>query len=193
MRFLVISDTHGNIEKALDAYRQAASNGPIDGIIHLGDYERDADNIADELNCPMYNVRGNCDGDYSAGGDFKVLDTEAGRIFLTHGHAQRVKMTYMNLIYRAQELDCVAALFGHTHMAHYEEDSGLVLLNPGSLTEPADGSGGTYAIMTTSEDGVTASIIYYSPSQPRSGSSDNPKSKIRGGHLRDMLNYSDRF
>lgn len=193
MKYLVVSDTHGNIKRVLDIYREGGGETAYEGIIHLGDYARDAADIEDELGCRMYSVLGNCDGDYGSG-DFKVLDTEAGRILLTHGHAQRVKSTYMNLVYRAQELDCVAALFGHTHVPVYDTESGIILLNPGSITYPADGSDGSYAVLDIEGGEINAAILYYNrenTAEKQSGKSQ--KGKVSGGHLRDLLNYSDRF
>ena len=192
MKYLVISDTHGSIGKALEIYRAAGGADTFCGIIHLGDYARDAENIEEELGCEVIGVLGNCDGDYGSG-DFKVLDTDAGRILLTHGHGQRVKMTYMNLVYRAQELDCAAALFGHTHIPTYEEESGIILLNPGSLTYPGDGSNGSYAILDIEGDELNASILYYEPNNAQKQAGRENTAKAKGGHLRDLLNYSDRF
>ena len=188
MKYLVVSDTHGDIKKVLDIYRAAGGKAAYGGIIHLGDYARDAERIEEELGCEVIGVLGNCDGDY--GGDFKVLNTEAGRIFLTHGHAQRVKLNYMNLIYRAQELDCQAALFGHTHVPVYDTEGGIILLNPGSLTYPSDGSSGSYAVLDTAGGEINAAILYYE--KPRE-QADKAKPKVSGGHLRSLINYSDRF
>ena len=192
MKYLVVSDTHGSIGKVLEIYRAAGGADTFGGIIHLGDYARDAENIEEELGCDVIGVLGNCDGDYGSG-DFKVLDTDAGRILLTHGHSQRVKMTYMNLVYRAQELDCVAALFGHTHIPTYEEEGGIILLNPGSLTYPGDGSNGSYAILDIEGDEINASILYYEPNNAQKQTGRESTAKVKGGHLRDLLNYSDRF
>ena len=38
-------------------------------------------------------------------------------------------------------------LYGHTHIACYEEKNGVVVINPGSLSSPRDGSSGTYAVI----------------------------------------------
>ena len=62
MKFLVISDTHGKIEKALEIYKNIPD---IDTIIHLGDYEKDAEALAEILGCDVISVRGNMDGGYS--------------------------------------------------------------------------------------------------------------------------------
>ena len=73
-----------------------------------------------------------------------------------------------------------------------------MLMNPGSLTRPRDGSGGTFGLIVTGEDSIWGKIYRYedfmAPSGTGSGSKGSaPKPKVRGGHLRDLLNYSDRF
>ena len=79
----------------------------------------------------------------------------------------------------------------------------IVLMNPGSLTKPRDGSGGTFGLLVTGEDSIWGKIYRYEDFMvPGStGGTGNgggpkgttPKPKVRGGHLRDLLNYSDRF
>lgn len=208
MKYLVLSDTHGEIDRALRVARHYEKE--IEGVIHLGDYSRDAEILEEELGCEVISVKGNCDGDYS--GDFKVLDTPAGRILLTHGHGQKVKMSLINLIYRAQELDCSAALFGHTHVSLVSEEGGVLLVNPGSLTYPSDGSGGSFAMLDVSGDEPLATVMYYdafargtAPQASAPGASGNgsdksssgtvakPATRKRSGHLRNLLNNSDRL
>lgn len=197
MKFLVFSDTHGKIKRAIDVCHMHETE-KIDGIIHLGDYIQDAETIEEEINLPMYCVKGNCDGDYGEG-DYKIIEAECGDILLTHGHGQKVKSTLMNLIYRAQELNCVAALFGHTHVPLSEETEGILLVNPGSLTQPGIIGKGSYAILTTSEDGVEATICYYDSDSRKfaeeSSSNAGPTKpkKVTGGHLRNILNNCDRL
>lgn len=81
----------------------------------------------------------------------------------------------------------------------------IVLMNPGSLTKPWDGSGGTFGLLVTGEDSIWGKIYRYEDfmssgagshsGNPQGGGSKGttPKPKVRGGHLRDLLNYSDRF
>ena len=114
------------------------------------------------------------------------LETEYGRLLLIHGHMDNVKMSPLNLLYRAQELDCKAVLFGHTHQAAYEEVDGIYLVNPGSLSRPRDGSSGSYAIINTEPDAFHCAIIYYDAMVPK-------KKSAPRGRLSSMLNYSDRF
>ena len=216
MRFLVISDTHGNITKALEVYR--ALDG-IDAIIHLGDYIKDAEELGQQLNVDIIAVKGNMDGSYEDN-DFRILDTECGKLYLSHGHMEDVKMKLTNIYYRAMEQNCIAALFGHTHKAVFEDLNGMYLINPGSLSRPADGSKGTYFILETSKDGLKGFIKHHEnlaldtakkeavavasnecgatpTAETASATNTTAKaastSKVQGGYLRGLLNYSDRF
>lgn len=181
MKILVIGDTHGKLNKVRDIFPKLSN---IDLILHTGDYYKDAEKLSDELGVPAVSVKGNCDGNSSE--DFKVIETECGNILLTHGHVENVKYHLNTLMYKAQENNCIAAVFGHTHSALIEEAGGIRFINPGSLTLPRDGSDGSYAIIRTSEDSLDASIVYYSTIM-------GTKKKPQAGFIRGLLNYSDRF
>ena len=73
-------------------------------------------------------------------------------------------------------------------------------MNPGSISKPRDGSGGSFGLLVTSEDSLWGKIYSYEDfmqstanSQKPETSANAPKKKVKGGHLRDLLNYSDRF
>lgn len=182
MKIFVISDTHGKTSKVQEVWEKLTN---VDLVIHLGDYEKDAKRLEKIFETEVISVKGNMDGSYSKE-DYKILETEYGKIFLTHGHMENVKTSPLNLVYRAQELGCKAALFGHTHQAAYEEINGIYLVNPGSLSLPRDGSDGSYAVIHTEPDVLHCSIVYYSSLTPK-------KKPPQSGRLRNMLNYSDRF
>lgn len=186
MKFLVISDTHGDLNKVYEVYKTLNS---IDAIIHLGDYYKDAQQLKKELGIDVISVKGNMDGSYDDS-EFKTITTECGKLYLSHGHIENVKMSYHNIFYRAEEENCIAALFGHTHKAIYKEISGISLINPGSLTFPSEGEKSSYAIVETSCDGLSAEIKYYSDIKKNTTSKT---SKVQGGYIRNLLNYSDRF
>ena len=78
----------------------------------------------------------------------------------------------------------------HTHVPGCEDFSGITLLNPGSLSLPRDGTNGSYAIIRSTEDEFYTNIIYY---DTVCGTKKRQEKKVKGGMLRDMLNYSDRF
>lgn len=182
MKIFVISDTHGKTSKAEEVWEKLTG---VDLVIHLGDYAEDARRLERFFQTEVIAVKGNMDGSYSPD-DYKIVETEFGKLLLTHGHMDNVKMSPLNLIYRARELDCKAVLFGHTHKPAYEETHGIYLVNPGSLSQPRDGSDGSYAIIHTSPDTFNCAIVYYSSLTPK-------KKPPQSGRLRNMLNYSDRF
>lgn len=182
MKFFILGDTHRKLDKA----RKVASKlKGVDMIIHTGDYAEDAEILSEELGIPVVSVPGNCDGSISAN-DYAIVEAECGNILVTHGHMQNADYSYDRLLYLAEEHDCMAVVFGHTHQALYEEWDGIYLINPGSLSRPRDGSQGSYAVVTTTESTFAGSIIYYN-------SAIFEKEKVKGGFIKDMLNYSDRF
>ena len=203
MKILVIGDTHNRLSKVRDIWQKLNN---IDLVIHTGDYYTDAKALQEELRVPFVYVKGNCDGSYSgrncdpAGGDFAIVETEYGKILVTHGHNEHVNYSYDNLLYKAAENGCIAAVFGHTHQGLVNElpapfgaggskSDSIWLVNPGSLTQPRDGSGGSYAVIRTDEDSFTANVVYYNTVMGGSGNKKSGKT----GYVSSLLSYSDRF
>jgi len=153
----VLSDTHGVIDKALAIYEKLQG---VDMIVHLGDMVNDAVKISKITGKETISIKGNNDF-FNSKEDFQILSTEYGNLLLTHGHRQNVKYNLNNLLYKAEELNCKAAFFGHTHMPLYAESKGIYLLNPGSLTFPMDGSNGSYAVVNISKEHFSASVVFY--------------------------------
>jgi hypothetical protein len=189
MKFLVISDTHGRIEEAVEVYR---SLDKVDRILHLGDFRKDGLRLESCLGIPVTALKGNADGGYSQE-DYRILNTEYGTIYLSHGHMEAVKRGPENILYKASSLGCKAVLHGHTHVPAFLDFGGIYLLNPGSLTQPAGGRSGSYAVLETSESEFNASIFYYHPGEDSEPVSKVGKSAENEGFLRRILNDSDRF
>ncbi len=179
MRYLVISDTHGRVDAAVQIWEKYSKDDPLDGILHLGDYAVDAAKLARRTGAPVTAVSGNMDG-ASEVPDHRIWETPYGPILLTHGHRQSVKGGLSKLLYRTLELECSAAIFGHTPIPCLEFADGVHLLNPGSLTRPLGGRP-SFALLTLAEGVFRASILFRDPVPP-----------ARGGKLYDMLNQSDR-
>ena len=148
MRILVISDTHGNVNRALVAHTRAE---PIDAIVHLGDGSADADMLREILDIPVINVAGNCDPGSNAPRE-RVWECEGKRILLTHGDAYHVKSGLTRLRQRAEEIGVDAVLFGHTHQSILENYSGLLLINPGTLATHSRHR--SYAVLDITRDGI---------------------------------------
>lgn len=180
MKILVIGDTHGKVNKVRDIWPKLTD---IDLIAHTGDHYSDALALQRELSVPVIGVSGNCD---TGGPSSQIIETEYGNVLLLHGHREGVKYDLQSLLYRTQEAGCKAVLFGHTHEPLNIEEDGIRFVNPGSLTLPRDGKGGSYAIVRTAEERFDASIVYYSTVM----GSRRPSGER---FLKSILNYSDRF
>ena len=189
MKFFVLSDTHGRLGPA-EAIANSISD--LDAIIHLGDYQRDGELLKKTLGIPVISLKGNMDGSFGTE-DYIVLETEFGKLYLSHGHIESVKYGYEKLLYKAASLDCKAALFGHTHAAFFEMVDGMYLLNPGSLTNPRGARVGSYALLTTEKDAFSANIIYLEPAMQTqtSNTSNQTKAAVSTGFLRSRFNDSD--
>lgn len=159
MNILVFSDTHGRTSQAQEIFNRLNPAASFDLIIHCGDLNRDAVLLEQRLGVKVVSVLGNCDGCKTR--DFKVVETPAGRILVTHGYAENVKRDYTSLYYLALENDCIAVCFGHSHIPVVTDLAGIKLINPGSLTNPRGGSKPSCAIIAAKENVLTASIIEY--------------------------------
>lgn len=125
----VFSDTHGSVGRMLEAVRETRP----DVLIHLGDYDRDAEVLRQTFpDTPLYTVCGNCDmAPIAPLAD--IADLGGVKAYLCHGHQYGVDHgDYSRLAYAAQERGCRLALFGHTHRADRQEWGGVTLLNPGA-------------------------------------------------------------
>lgn len=154
--YLIISDTHGDIRlarKVIEQYPQ------IDGLIHLGDFYKDAYIIKSkypELN--IFIVPGNCDFYNDIPSDI-VLEIEGKRILLTHGHRYNVKSGIDRLERKALQDDIDVVLFGHTHCPLYDYRSNITFVNPGSIGFPRGFSTPTYAILEVSKNGLEVRVL----------------------------------
>lgn len=141
MKIIVFSDSHGNLSNMVEVIEREQP----DRIFHLGDYIRDAEELAwayPELTIDR--VVGNCDWHSKETGEI-ILTLEDVRLLLCHGHAYGVKTGLGGLAWHAKEQKVALALYGHTHVAKYSHKMGVTLLNPGSC---GMGMTPTYAVLT---------------------------------------------
>ena len=163
MKLMIASDLHGSAyycKKLINAFRAEMA----DRLLFLGDvlYHGPRNDlpkeyapkeviamlnaISDRIIC----VRGNCDGevddmvlDFPVLADYSIIynDDLCGRIiFATHGHH-----------YNAQNLPNLKAgdilLHGHTHVPCFEYHGGILVINPGSVSIPKNGSENSYMVL----------------------------------------------
>ena len=164
MKTLIASDIHGSAHYCrLLLERLAAERA--DSLLLLGDVlyhgprndlprdyaPREVTAMLTALTLPVFGVRGNCDAEidqtvlgFPIMADYSLLLAGRRRIFVTHGH-----------LYTPEEHPRLcpgdAFLFGHIHVPVCEERDGVLILNPGSVSIPKQGS--PYSCMTL-EDGV---------------------------------------
>ena len=152
LKYMVLSDSHragGWLARAAEIYAQ----GGFDGCIHLGDVHADARRFAELAGTTPLCVRGNCDSPLCPAPAERVEALGGARILLAHGDRYGVKSSLTRLSYRAEELACQAAFFGHTHRAFCGYVGGALLLNPGALRE------GNWAEVTAQEGKIVPRLL----------------------------------
>ena len=156
MRVCVLSDTHGELRPLL---RMREQLGTVDALFHLGDHCRDAREAAAYLGCPVYLVKGNCDRHEPEEEEELCFTLKGKRFLLMHGHKCGSEGA---MFYKGLEKHADAVLFGHTHVPYAAEREGILLLNPGSLSEPRYMSAPGCAVLEWEEGGpLTYRFIVY--------------------------------
>ena len=165
MRILFISDVHG-VPSALSAALAKGDALGYDRLVLLGDvlYHGprngvpdfyDPVKVAELLNARkdrIVAVRGNCDAEvdqmmlqFPMMDDYKVLEADGERFFLTHGH-----------LYNEDRLPPIGMgtvlCHGHTHIAEKKKLAcGLTIFNPGSISLPKGGQARQFGYWNGSE------------------------------------------
>lgn len=133
MKWLVFSDSHGN----LDYMKKAVEAEKPDKVLHLGDVIRDARRLQENFpEIEMEFVVGNCDGyngDDSAPEEKELFMGEK-RLMICHGHTYQVKLGIGMLTNEARIRGADVVLFGHTHEPLCYMEGKLWVLNPGTCS-----------------------------------------------------------
>ena len=152
MTILVFSDTHGHTGPMLETIGRTTP----DLILHLGDHDRDAKDVAAKFpQIPLRVVRGNCD----MGQKNPVMETfvfAEQRIIMTHGHRHNVKWGYEDIWAMGRTAGARILLFGHTHIPYYEQVGSMHVLNPGSA---GTGSRKSAGLIRMTEEGIRCSHL----------------------------------
>ncbi len=150
MKILVLSDSHQDIRSLNQAIMAEADS---EMILHAGDYAKDL-HSARTGNAECWCVSGNCDratGCTSAPQE-RVVTIGRTRMLLTHGHAFGVKSTFDRLVEYAVANQIQTVIFGHTHNALIENRNGILLINPGSVSNQKSPFA-SYAVIITDSKG----------------------------------------
>ena len=147
---LIISDTHGLLK---NFHRLMKLFPSIRLLVHLGDIEKDVSRIREAAPCPVVIVSGNCDWGRELPSE-KIIQIGKYRAFLTHGHMYGAGLGYGRLTEAAKKRNCSIAMCGHTHSPVIREESGIMILNPGSLSLPRPaGTSPSYILMDFDRQG----------------------------------------
>lgn len=156
MKIGVMSDSHGNLKAVKQAVEEM---GPVDVIIHLGDYVEDALYLRTITNAPVHILKGNLDS-FADQGSMSLETTLGGfRVFACHGHKHGVKNDLHHLYYAGLEKSAQVILYGHTHHAYIEDDGQVLLMNPGSVGAPRLDDPASYGQITIEKGEIEAKII----------------------------------
>lgn len=156
MKIGVLSDSHGN---KFSLGRAIKALGQCDIIYHLGDYASDCKIIKENLDIPVITIRGNCDNKDE--GILEIVQKiESVNIFLTHGHNYGVNFNIFKLRFKALETDSKIVLYGHTHVGRIDLEEDIYFINPGSISEPRDGSKPSVAIIEINNRIIIPKLIH---------------------------------
>ena len=152
MNIMIASDIHGSAfycRKLIKAF----SNEGADTLFLLGDIlsGSDYDEVADMLNRlnednRILCVRGNCDSEadqkklkFPVMAEYCLLYVKNRMIFAAHGH---------NKLLKPHLSTGDIFLQGHTHVPSWNYKDGLFNFNPGSVSQPRNGSRNSYMTLT---------------------------------------------
>ena len=131
LKFVIISDTHKNINFAV----QAIEKEKPDYCVHLGDMKDDCEDLESIFPRQKFIfVKGNNDFWLrdSSYPDERFFTLEGKNFFVCHGHKYNVKFSLDALKKKGRELGADIILYGHTHSKHIENDGQVLILNPGA-------------------------------------------------------------
>lgn len=160
MKLLILSDTHRYLDNARDVIKRIG--GQMEAIIHLGDHDFDAKMLKEEFSeYKFYWVRGNNDGKTDSPSEL-MLKFAGKNILITHGHRQLVQWNMNTISYYGEENGADATLFGHTHVPFCERSGKTLLFNPGSISQPRQGTTPTFGIIEITPSGeIKGTLMEY--------------------------------
>lgn len=139
MKILVVGDTHGNNEVLKDLLKEYPN---MDKYIHVGD----SCSYPEEL-YPFISVMGNCD--FYPFDEKLLIRTAKGKILFKH-------LPYFT---SEERKSADILVHGHTHIYKMIWDDDKLVLCPGSISRPRDGSDGTFMIIDITESKISIDII----------------------------------
>lgn len=158
MKVLIVSDTHGRNQCLINTINRV---GPIDLLIHLGDFENGEEYIKSMITCPVEFVSGNNDF-FNGLPKEKLIHIGKYKVLLTHGHRYGVNFSTGAIIETAKKHKADIVMFGHTHVPLIDLSDSVWTINPGSLALPRqNGRVPTFIIMDLDSQGDAHFALNY--------------------------------
>lgn len=162
-RVLVLSDTHipGRARSLPPAVLEAAAQADL--IVHAGDLV--TLDVYDELAllAPVLAVHGNVDDPavYRRLPARAVLERDGVRVGVTHGHLGQGRTTPERALaaFAGDDPPPAVVIFGHSHQPSLERRDGILLLNPGSPTDPRWAPAPTYGWLELEAGEARARVV----------------------------------
>jgi putative phosphoesterase len=153
MKIGIISDTHGYLPSAVLKHF-----APVDAILHAGDIGDQGIISELELIAPVYAISGNIDSgsvlrNYPP---TRVLELAGHTFFLIH-HIVTEKLVRYELFRKKVQPDII--VHGHTHLPEVLRKSGILFINPGSVSKPKQNQKGTIVLLEIDEQSVDPQLI----------------------------------
>jgi len=164
-RILVMSDSHipDRAFEIPSKIRLFIERKNYDIVVHAGDFtDYKVIEYVRTLGRETYMVQGNMD--YIDLPEEETFDVYGINIGVIHGDQVYPRGNIPKLSRIAKELNVRILISGHTHKPNIAFDSGILHLNPGSITGVWGGGGGsmtpTFIVLTISSDGHVTIDIY---------------------------------
>lgn len=170
MEYLLISDTHGELEKTKEIIKKYPN---LDGYFHLGDIGFDVQYLKN-----FYIIKGNHDKNLNFPKEY-ILNLGKYRVLCIHGDCmdneiakyienisdvdqdiamQKVFQVYYDkLSLYVKSKKCNVVFFGHTHAKCFAKCNNVFLINPGSICFGMNGV--TYAIVSIDKKRIDVNFI----------------------------------
>ena len=156
MKIVILSDTHGNLNGFVNVILKHKDS---DLFLHLGDGAREYLKIKSLYkDIPMCMVKGNCDVEDLP--KQKTFNFNGITLFACHGDAFNVKQGLDEYINFAKKFKYNIIAFGHTHKRFIQNNDGLCVINPGSLTLPRS-FGPSYCLLKIENNKILPQIVEY--------------------------------
>ena len=155
MRIVVMSDSHGRIERIKKVIEEQPK---AELFIFLGDGTRDLHAAMRGVPKEDWCVCGNCD--FGSSDEYQLISyVKDIQFYCTHGHQWNVKHSLEELIQEAKKKEVKVLLYGHTHEAYYEYRDGIHIFNPGSLGSPRGPFYPTYGVIDIQGKNIVCSHL----------------------------------